>query len=107
LIGNNGLQAQINDNTATSVTNNSSTAESRYPARFYFDPNTITMGKNDAHFIFQGLNAAGTVVSQVELRRNGSNYQISASCSVIFNCTVDKRRPKEYYLAQEETHEAE
>jgi hypothetical protein len=79
LIGDYGLQALINDNNAIFVTDNSPTAESRYRARFYFDPNTITMGRNDAHFILHGLNAAGTVVMQVELRKNGNNYQISAS----------------------------
>jgi hypothetical protein len=79
LVGNFGLQALINDNNAIFVTDNSPTNEAQYRARFYFDPNTITMGKNDAHFIFQGLNATGTVVLQVELRKNGNNYQISAS----------------------------
>jgi hypothetical protein len=79
LIANYGLQALINDNNAIFVTDNSPTNESRYRVRFYFDPNTITMAKNDAHFIFHGLNATGMVVLQVELRKNGNNYQISAS----------------------------
>jgi hypothetical protein len=79
LVGNFGLQALINDNNAIFVTDNSPINEPRYRARFYFDPNSITMGRSDAHFILQGFNAAGTAVLQVELRKNGNNYQISAS----------------------------
>jgi parallel beta-helix repeat protein len=78
LKGGYGLQARINDNNAIFVTDNSPANESRYRARFYFDPNTIAMGKSDAHVIFQGINATGTVVLQIEFRKNGSNYQISA-----------------------------
>jgi len=79
LVGTQGMQALINDNHAIYVTDDLPTAEPRYRARFYFDPNTIPMSKNNAHFLFYGLNAAGTVVMQVELRFSNSQYQIRAS----------------------------
>ena len=79
LVDTQGMQALINDNHAIYVTDDRPTAEPRYRARFYFDPNTIPMTKNNAHFLFYGLNAAGTVVMQVELRFSNSQYQIRAS----------------------------
>ncbi|NJN98415.1 MAG: hypothetical protein HC875_32150, partial [Anaerolineales bacterium] len=41
LVGTRGLQALLDDNTSIYVTDDSPSAESRYRARFYFDPNTI------------------------------------------------------------------
>jgi hypothetical protein len=79
LVGTQGMQALINDNHSIYVTDDQPTAEPRYRARFYFDPNTIPMSKNSAHFLFYGLNAAGTVVMQVEFRFSNSQYQIRAS----------------------------
>jgi hypothetical protein len=76
LIGSNGLQALINDNNAIYVTDESPAAEPRYRVRFYFDPNSITMGKNNAHIIFQGLTSVGTAVLQVELRFSSGKYQL-------------------------------
>ena len=78
LVGTQGMQALINDNHAIYVTDDRPTAESRYRARFYFDPNAIPMAKNNTLFIFHGLNAAGTVVMQVELRFSNNQYQIRA-----------------------------
>jgi Tfp pilus assembly ATPase PilU len=49
LTGNRGMQALINDNTAIYVVDESPQNELRYRARFYFDPNTISMAKNNAH----------------------------------------------------------
>ena len=43
LVGANGLQANINNNTAMYVTDDTPNAEPRYRARFYFDPNSIAM----------------------------------------------------------------
>jgi len=55
LKGNFGLQALINDNTSLYVTDDSPTAEKRYRARFYFDPNGITMASGDNHYLAAGL----------------------------------------------------
>jgi len=76
LIGSNGLQALINDNNPIYVTDDSPNAEPRYRARFYFDPNSITMGKNNAHIIFQGLTSAGAAALQVEIRFSANRYQL-------------------------------
>ena len=78
LVGSFGLQALINDNNPIYATDERPTAEPRYRARFYFDPNLITMTNGNAHYIFSGLNAAGTAVLQVELRKS-SKYQIRAA----------------------------
>jgi uncharacterized protein YjiK len=79
LVGSQGMQALINDNNSIYVTDDQPAAEPRYRARFYFDPNTITMTNGNAHYIFYGRNAAGTVVVRVEFRRSVSQYQIRAS----------------------------
>jgi hypothetical protein len=61
------------------VTDDTPNAESRYRARFSFDPNSIVMATNDSHLIFTGRNAAGVTVLQVGFRRSGSGaYQLRA-----------------------------
>jgi hypothetical protein len=78
LVGTRGLQALINDNNSIYVRDNLPNAEARYRLRFYFDPNSIVMARNNAHYIFQGYTASGTVVLRIELRfYNG--YQIRAN----------------------------
>jgi len=80
------MQALVNDNNSIYVIDDRPTAEARYRARFYFDPNTITMAKNDAHLIFLGRTANGTVtgatVLQVEFRMSANGaYQLRALIS--------------------------
>ena len=70
------MQAVINDNTSLYVTDEHPTAEPRYRVRFYFDPNTVVMVRNNAHFIFNGFNAAGTAVVRVEFHILSGQYQI-------------------------------
>ncbi len=62
LVGSQGMQALINDNNAISVTDDSPSTEPRYRARFYFDPNSITMTNGNTHYIFYGLTGTSTVV---------------------------------------------
>jgi hypothetical protein len=76
LVGGQGLQALINDNNALYVVDDRPAAEARYRARFYFDPNTITMAGGNTHIIFSGRNAAGTTVLRIEFRRSGGAYQL-------------------------------
>ncbi len=77
LSGSYGLQALINDNHALYVTNDSPSAEPRYRARFYFDPNSIVMVNGDKHFIFYGTNASSATVVRVEFGFTGT-YQLRA-----------------------------
>jgi hypothetical protein len=76
LKGTYGLQALINNNNPIYVVDDLPTAEPRYRARFYFDPNSIPMGRNDAYFIFNGLTSAGTAVLQLEFGFSKSGYQL-------------------------------
>ena len=72
------MQALINDNNPIYVTDDTPNAESRYRARFYFDPNSITMSSNNAHYIFYGYTGASTIVLQVEFRFSAGVYQLRA-----------------------------
>jgi uncharacterized protein YegP (UPF0339 family) len=76
------MQALINDNNSIYVIDDSPSAEPRYRARFYFDPNTIAMASNDNHLIFLGRTAngtaAGTTILQLELRYSAGKYQLRA-----------------------------
>jgi PKD repeat protein len=77
LEGSYGLQVVINDNTAMYVRDDTPDAETRYRARFYFDPNTITMTSGDTHYLFVGR--SGTLdMFRVQFRNSGGNYQILA-----------------------------
>jgi hypothetical protein len=79
LVGTRGLQALINDNNPIYLVDDGPNAESRYRVAFRFDPNSITMGKNDTHVIFQGRAANGAAVLRVEFgRAGGSGYQVRA-----------------------------
>jgi hypothetical protein len=78
LVGANGLKAAINNNTAIYVTDDMPNAETRYRARFYFDPNSITMRSSNAHYIFYGYRGTSTVVLRIELRISGGAYQLRA-----------------------------
>src|SRR5688572_6225763 len=79
LAGNSGLQAVIDDNNSIYVTDDSPNAETRYRARFYFDPNTIAMTNGDTHYIFYGYHGASAVVMRVQLRRSAGTYQLRAA----------------------------
>ncbi|MCI0551458.1 MAG: hypothetical protein L0287_10915, partial [Anaerolineae bacterium] len=76
LMGNQGMQALINDNNTISVTDDSPNAEPRYRVRFYFDPNSITMASGDAHFIFKAFMGTSTEVVRLEFRQSAGAYQI-------------------------------
>jgi hypothetical protein len=78
LVGSYGMQILVDDNNGRYVTDDSPSTESRYRARFYLDPNSISMAKNDTHYVFTALNASGTVVLRIELRRGNNGYQIQA-----------------------------
>jgi hypothetical protein len=79
LVGSQGLRAVINNTTAIYVTDDTPNAESRYRARFYFDPNSITMANGNTHTIFYGYQGTSTAILQVEFRRSSGVYQVRAS----------------------------
>lgn len=79
LIGATGLRTVIDDNNAIYVTDDIPNAEPRYRARFYFDPNSITMASGDTHFIFKGFTGTTTEVLRMEFRRSSGAYQIGTS----------------------------
>ena len=79
LFGSQGLQAMIDDNNAVVVIDESPALETRYRARFYFDPNSIPMAIGDAHLIFLGSSGGGTVQHlQLELRFQATGYEVRA-----------------------------
>jgi hypothetical protein len=78
LVGANGLRAALDDNIVIFVTDDRPQAERRYRARFYFDPNSITMANGNAHDIFYGYTGTSTVVVRVGFRFSQRNYQVQA-----------------------------
>jgi hypothetical protein len=78
LVGNLGLQVSITSNTATYLTDDTPNAEPHYRARFYFDPNSISMSSGNAHYIFYGYSGTTTVVLRIEFRRSSTVYQLRA-----------------------------
>jgi serine protease len=78
LVGSQGLHALIDDNNTLVVVDDSPAAETRYRARFYFDPNSIPMANGNAHLLFQGFTGSGnTQVLQLELRFQ-AGYEVRA-----------------------------
>jgi RHS repeat-associated protein len=68
--------------TAKYVTDDTPTSEKRYRARFYFDPNTITMANSTAHYIFYGYTGTSTVVLRVEFSYlTASGYRLRVAMS--------------------------
>jgi hypothetical protein len=81
LVGTWGMRAQIDDNNVIAVADDTPNAEPRYRARFYFDPNSIVMAKNDAHTLFYGYSGASTVVLRLEMRYSNGRYQLRAGAA--------------------------
>jgi hypothetical protein len=78
LQGNYGLQAAFTNKTNMFVRNDSPSGETRYRARFYFNPNSISMATGDTITLFQGLDASGTVVFSIQFNRSSAGYQLRA-----------------------------
>lgn len=77
LVGTKGMQAVINDNNLIYVTDDAPNAEPRYRARFYFDPNSITMASGDSHGILYAYQGTSTAVLRGILRYSSSAYQVN------------------------------
>jgi uncharacterized protein YjiK len=79
LVGSKGLQAVIDDTNAIHVTDDTPNAEPRYRARFYFDPNSISMASGDNHYLFFGYAGTSTGVVRGQFRFSSGQYQIRFS----------------------------
>jgi sugar lactone lactonase YvrE len=78
LEGSYGLQADFTNTTNMLVRNDSPTAETRYRARFYFNPNSISMATGDNITLFQALDMGGSIVLSIQFNRSNSGYQLRA-----------------------------
>jgi hypothetical protein len=76
--GSQGMQALIDDMNTIYLTDDTPAAEPRYRARFYFDPNSISMISGDTHFICIGYNGTSTALVRVQFRRSSGVYQVRA-----------------------------
>jgi RHS repeat-associated protein len=79
LVGAYGMQALIDDTATMSVRDYTPAGEPRYRARFYFDPNALSMAEGDAHLVLAGKDDVGTDMFRVWLRRSGGVYQVRAN----------------------------
>ena len=73
-----GMQAMLDDTVAIYVTDDTPNLEPRYRARFYFDPNSISMATGDAHFILVGYTGTSTPILRLEFQMAASGYQLRA-----------------------------
>jgi outer membrane protein assembly factor BamB len=78
LVGMRGMQVRINDNAAVFVTDDTPSAEGRYRARFYFDPNAIAMANGDSHYLLMGYEGTTAPIVGIELGYQGG-YRVRGS----------------------------
>jgi len=71
-----GMRALIDDTSPIYVQDTLPAARLRYRARFYFDPNSLSMTSGDAHTIFSGTDVDSAKDFNVILGYNGSSYWI-------------------------------
>jgi hypothetical protein len=60
------------------VQDNSPVAEARFRARFYFDPNSISMASGSYVYLLQGHDAANKVTLFIQFYRSSTAYQLRA-----------------------------
>jgi hypothetical protein len=71
------LNALIDDTVVLYAVDSSPAFEKRYRARFYFNPNSLVMGNNTSHFIFDGYNTnKNDVMFRLELFYEGGTYKL-------------------------------
>jgi hypothetical protein len=74
LVGSDGMQAVVDDTVAIYVTDELPNAETHYRARFYLNPNSISMAEGMDFYIFTGYQTSS--VFQVQLGFSAGNYRI-------------------------------
>lgn len=72
------MNALISNNTSMYVQDESPAAEARYRARFYFNPNSVSMSSGNSHYIFYALSGTNNVIVRLEFGYNGSSYRLRA-----------------------------
>ena len=71
------MNALIDDTVVLYAVDSSPAFEKRYRARFYFNPNSLVMGNNTSHFIFDGYNTnKNDVMFRLELFYEGGTYKL-------------------------------
>lgn len=78
LAGSYGMQVAINGTTGIYVRDDSPAAEFRYRARFYFNPNSISMATGDYTYPLEGRDTANNIVLRVQFKRSSTGYQLAA-----------------------------
>jgi len=73
-----GMQVNITSNSPAYVRDDTPNLETRYRARFYFNPNGIVMAKNNIHALFGGYTGQNANTLVIELRKNGNSFQVRA-----------------------------
>jgi len=72
-----GLEALIDDTVVLKAIDSSPADESQYRARFYFNPNSLTMNNNTAHYIFDGYDTdADDYLFRLELLHENGSYKL-------------------------------
>ena len=77
LVGSSGMSALVDDRRAIYVSDTLPASESRYRARFYFDPNAFTLSSTPIT-LFYGYSGSSTEVVRIDLRYSGGNFQIQS-----------------------------
>ena len=72
-----GMQAVVNDTAGIYVSDYTPLAEREYHARFYFDPNSISIPTGQGFSIFTGSSSAG-ITFRILLNNVGGAYQLQA-----------------------------
>jgi hypothetical protein len=72
------MQVVIDDNNVLYVADDTPNAESHYRARFYLDPNGLTMASGNAHYIFTAVHGSAVGAVRLNFRYSSGSYQLSA-----------------------------
>jgi hypothetical protein len=78
LVGGNGLQAAFTNTSAMYLRDDSPNAEARYRARFYFDPNSISMANGSYIYLLTGRDPANAVILYIQFYSSSPGYQLRA-----------------------------
>ncbi len=73
-----GLLANIDDQSDIYVIDSSPLGDASYHARFYFDPNSISIPSEEFVDLFQSLDMTSSIANYVRLRSVDGQYQIQA-----------------------------
>jgi CSLREA domain-containing protein len=76
LMGSYGLQSTFTNTTAMYVRDDSPNAETRYRARFYFHPNSVSMSSGAYTYLLQGYDISNALILSVQFYRSSAGYQL-------------------------------